>query len=631
MIQESDLTSRSAACPLGDHMDEKLKKPLPRDAIREEDQEDSSNMPDFGFWQGDFVPVRLCEGQDATETIELCSLFTKEVSDSGSFDIRGGIWATTFGKVMQALPIPAFLVDTSHEVVVTNQACAKISKDYAKVQGTAFSRLFPNARMARNVKSLLEKVFLDRRPRSAEAILEIGPQRMWSRLTFRSIRIMDARFVFILLEDLTHEKRQLQLNERLRKELKRLVDERTGELLEINDKLREEIAERKRMEERLRHAAKTEAIGRLAGGIAHDFNNLLTAMIGYCNILHEKLPKDEPVQKMLGEINHAAERAATLTQQLLAFGRKQVLDVRAMNLNGVVSDMGDLLKRLIGEQIELITDLEPDLGNVSADRSQIEQIIMNLVLNARDAMPEGGTLILETRNTARNQDDVGAYGDLKPGLFAMVCVRDSGVGMDADTVSSVFDPFFTTKEKGVGTGLGLSTVLGIVEQHYGHIAVESQPGKGSMFKIFLPIVDEAEQDLLHTVEVQLAPRGQETLLVVEDEEAVRNLVCDALELNGYALLSSGDPEEALEICNTYRGTIDLILTDVVLPRMDGRSLYQRLAKTRPEMKVVFMSGYAEDAIVHHGVLDPGLHFLQKPFTINVLVAKVREVLDLSVR
>lgn len=390
-----------------------------------------------------------------------------------------------------------------------------------------------------------------------------------------------------------------------------------------------DVTERKALEEQLRHAAKMQAIGQLAGGIAHDFNNLLTAMMGYTNMLVHQLPPEGPYQEKLAQINRAAERAAALTQQLLAYGRKQVLNASHLNLNSVVEDFETMLKSILGETVQIEMALDPVLWTVHADPGQIEQILMNLAVNARDAMVEGGTLRIETHNATLERDRPGARPDVPPGDYVVVSVTDTGIGMDAETVSRIFDPFFTTKEKGVGTGLGLSTVYGIVKQHRGHITVKSQPSLGATFEVYLPRVDVMAQRLPETSPSEPEPGGFETVLVVEDEQLVRDLTCEALRLLGYRTLAAAAPDEALSLVRDRGEPIDLLLTDVVLPQMDGRSLYNELAKFFSNLRVAYMSGYTEDFIVHRGVLDPDVHFLQKPFTMTDLARTVREVLGKS--
>jgi two-component system, cell cycle sensor histidine kinase and response regulator CckA len=822
----------------------------------------------------------LLGSENPTETIDLASLLTKDVSTTGSFDIRGEIWTTTFGKVLQSLPIPAFLIDADYHVMEANQACSKISFVCDMLLGALFSDLFAESAACEKVQPLLEEVFATRKTRVGEALLKIADRKIWARMTFRSLRIMQDRYILCLIEDLTNERKQLRVNERLRRDLERRVIERTATLVKANERLQREINQRRRaeealrenqdrlkavlehlpdllwmkdregvfqlvneafaqscgkrapeevldktdwdiwpralaekyrnddravfesrqsqlmdepiltkgaikwfetfrtplfdedgdivgtvgsarditerkaaeqalrdseekyrniletiadgyhevdvsgnlklvndslcdiigysreellgmnfrelmdetnaqkvfhayndvfrsgdpntgfdfeivrkdgatrcisvsialirdskqhwtgfrgvfrdvtehrrLEEQLQQAAKMEAIGRLAGGIAHDFNNLLTAVIGYSDLLMKEIPKDDVQHERLVNIVLAANRAAALTKQLLAFSRKQVLEVRVLNINDVIVGMTDMLSRLIGEDIELVTDCFSPLGHVRADPSQIEQILLNLVVNARDAMPHGGRLKIETANVLLDEDYSRTQADVEPGLYVMCAVSDSGVGMDAEIMTHVFDPFFTTKDKGVGTGLGLATVYGIVKQHQGHVIVESQAGHGAVFKVYFPLVQEVSDKVLAPEGDKTQPLGTETVLVVEDEEAVRNLTCEALEMLGYSTLPASDPQQAIGASDGYGGHIHLLLSDVVLPQMDGRSLYKILSAARPDMRVLYVSGYTEDFIVHHGVLDQEVHFLAKPFTVETLARKIRTLLD----
>lgn len=837
--------------------------------------------PTFEFDESPEPAKPLLRDDTSTETIDLASLFTTDLSTTGSFDIRGEIWTTTFGKVLQALPIPAFLIDSDYKVLQANQACSKICRTYNRtILGVPFSGLFAVSSHGKKVQSWLEDVFVTRKPRVGEAILDMGQRKIWARMTFRSLRIMDSRFTLALLEDLTNEKKQLQLNERLTRELEQRVAERTTTLMEANAQLQREInqrqlaekalrenqerlkavlehlpdllwmkdrngsyllvnealaracgkktseavigktdkdiwpkdvserfmsndrrvftarqsqlidelivdkgmmkwfetfrtpmfnergeivgtvgsarniTERKRAEQALRdseekyrniletiadgyhevdlaghltlvndslcditgysreellgrnyrelmdesnaqlafdaymevyqtggantgfdceiirkdgtrrqvsvsvvltrdseenptgfrgvfrdvtehkqleaqlqQAAKMEAIGRLAGGIAHDFNNLLTAVIGHSNILMQETAEDEVKRERLTKIIFAADRAATLTKQLLAFSRKQVLDVKLLNVNEVIAGMEDMLRRIIGENVELAAVCRSPLGRVRADPVQIEQILLNLAVNGRDAMPQGGKLTIETANVLLDQDYSRTQAEVEPGIYVMFSVSDTGVGMDQEIISHIFDPFFTTKEKGVGTGLGLSTVYGIVKQHQGHVVVDSDPGRGTVFKVYLPLIDEALATPETTAKDQAQLSGSETLLVVEDEEVVRNLMCEALTILGYLTLQASDPPQAIAVAGNYDGPIHLLISDVILPQMDGRSLYKKLSTSRTEMKVLYVSGYTENFIVHHGVLDQDVNFLAKPFAVETLAKKIRSVLN----
>jgi two-component system, cell cycle sensor histidine kinase and response regulator CckA len=387
-----------------------------------------------------------------------------------------------------------------------------------------------------------------------------------------------------------------------------------------------DITERKLLEEQLRQAQKLEAVGQLAGGIAHDFNNMLTAIIGYSELGLRKLPAEDPLRHTFEEINRAGTRAASLTRQLLAFSRKQILQPKIIDLNSLVSDLQNMLERLIGEHIDLRTLLEPELGRVEADPGQIEQVILNLVLNARDAMERGGKLTIETTNVYLDEEYIASHMRIKPGAYVRLAVSDNGTGIDAPTQARIFEPFFTTKESGKGTGLGLATVYGIVKQSGGFIWVYSEPGYGTTFKIYLPLVG-APAGEHHRPPRPAAPLpGARTVLLVEDEETVRKLVCEVLKLNGVQVIGAASGEEAISVCEQHPEQIDLLITDVVMPEMSGSELAERLASTHPEMKVLYMSGYTDDAIVHHGILNSEITFIQKPFTAANLVSEVSKAL-----
>jgi PAS domain S-box-containing protein len=389
-----------------------------------------------------------------------------------------------------------------------------------------------------------------------------------------------------------------------------------------------DISERKRLEEQLHKAQELEAIGRLSGGVAHDFNNILTAVTGYSDLLLMDLGPHDPRLGDLEGIKQAAERAAKLTQQLLAFGRKQVLQLKVLDLNSVVANLEDMLQRLLGEDIDLATVLDPSLGRVKADPGRIEQVIMNLAVNARDAMPQGGKLTIKTMNVVLDDEYARRFVDVEPGRHVILEVNDAGIGMDEEVQSHLFEPFFTTKEEGKGTGLGLSTVYGIVKQSNGHISVYSEPERGTTFKIYLPRTDEDAEAIPRELSSTERERGSETILLVEDDDAVRNLVRRILTGSDYTVLEARNGEEAIQVCRQHEGPLHLLLTDVVLPGgMSGRQIAERLELLRPEARVLYMSGYTDDAIGRHGVLDPGIAFLEKPFAPTTLVHKVRRVLD----
>jgi PAS domain S-box-containing protein len=391
----------------------------------------------------------------------------------------------------------------------------------------------------------------------------------------------------------------------------------------------EDITERRDLEEQLRQSQKMEAIGRLAGGIAHDFNNLLMVISGYCEFLLERVGSDAKLRGPAQEIANAANRATSLTRQLLAFSRKQMLAPKVIDLNAVVTENLKMLDRLIGEDIDLVMVPYADLGAVKADPGQIEQVIMNLAVNARDAMPHGGKLKIETSNTTLDESYARFHAPLRPGEYVKLTISDTGMGMDAETQTHIFEPFFTTK--GVrGTGLGLSMVYGIIKQSGGFIWVDSAVGKGTKFEILLPRVSAAaEQSYVETYQAEPVPvqRERETILLVEDEGNLRYLARQFLEQQGYNVMEAGDGDSAMQLSSSHKGPIHLLLTDVVMPGMNGRELAVQVSRARPEMKVLYMSGYTENAIGHNGTLDSGIVLLQKPFTLPDLKAKVRELLD----
>jgi two-component system cell cycle sensor histidine kinase/response regulator CckA len=415
----------------------------------------------------------------------------------------------------------------------------------------------------------------------------------------------------------------------------RVIRDKENQIIGIRSTV-EDITERRRTEEALRKSEeqlrqwqRVEAIGRLAGGVAHDFNNLLMTIKGCSELLLGAFDRRDPRREEVDEILKAADRATSLTRQLLAFGRRQVLQPQVLDLNAVVMNMDKMLRRLIGEDVQLITCLDSNLWSVKVDPGMIEQVIMNLAVNSRDAMPSGGKLTIETTNVTHDENYASHHVSVKPGFYVMLAISDTGCGMDKETQSHLFEPFFTTKETGKGTGLGLSTVYGIIKQSGGNVWAYSEPGLGTTFKIYLPQVEKgakAYRPRLKPKEAGAAG-GTETILLVEDEEAVRSMVSKVLQNRGYTVLEARHGNEAVEVSERYEGSINLMVTDVIMPQMSGRELAERLTTLRPKMHVLYMSGYPDNTIVQHGVLEPGTSFLQKPFTISALEAKVREILD----
>jgi two-component system cell cycle sensor histidine kinase/response regulator CckA len=389
----------------------------------------------------------------------------------------------------------------------------------------------------------------------------------------------------------------------------------------------EERTERKRLESQLLQSQKLEAVGQLAAGVAHDFNNLLNVITGYSELLLRSLPAQGTDRERTEQIRRAADRGAGLTRQLLAFSRRQVLEPRVLDLNAALADVQSMLARLIGEHIKIVTSFDPALGHVFADPGQMEQVLVNLVVNARDAMPAGGALVLETSNADLDDSYVRTHPGSRAGTYVRLAVSDTGHGMDAATASRIFEPFFTTKPRGKGTGLGLATVHGIVQQSGGHVDVYSERGHGTTFKIYLPRVDASDERPAEEGTHAEARGGTETIVLVEDEDGLRALIREVLEDAGYRVVEAADPERGLAAVRAHPKGIDLLMTDVILPQMRGNELADRVRKISPSARVLFMSGYTDEAIGQHAVLTPGAQFLQKPFALSALLAKVRAVLE----
>jgi two-component system, cell cycle sensor histidine kinase and response regulator CckA len=386
-----------------------------------------------------------------------------------------------------------------------------------------------------------------------------------------------------------------------------------------------DLTDRKKLESQMRQAQKMEAVGRLAGGVAHDFNNILTVILGYADLLRGEVQASS--KESIEQIQLAAKRAVELTKQLLAFSRRQIIAPKTLNLNAVVAEMSAMIKRLIGEDVEVQNAASKSLWNVNADSGQVEQVLMNLAVNARDAMPKGGKLTIETSNVELDEEYCRRWSDVEPGDYVMLGVSDTGTGMDERTRAQIFEPFFTTKPQGKGTGLGLATVYGIVKQNGGHIAVYSELGKGTTFKVYWPRTSGVRTDQPTSRITGELPGGNETILVVEDEEQLRRFACRTLRHLGYNVIEASDGIDALERVKREPGRIDMLITDVVMPKLGGHELAQRLVVELPHLKVIYTSGYTANAIVHHGVIDEGINFLAKPYTLNALASQVRATLD----
>jgi PAS domain S-box-containing protein len=493
-------------------------------------------------------------------------------------------------KIINTISDPIFVKDAAHRLVLLNDAaCAFLGQARAGLLGKCAYDVYPKSE-ADAFRAQDDKVLGSGR----ESVLE------------HAIKAADGTRRSIMVK-------------------KSLYTDEKGQRFIVG--IIRDITEHKILEEQLRQAVKMEAVGTLAGGVAHDFNNLMTAVMGYSELLLQLMDEAHPWRREVEQIHKAGGRAASLTQQLLAFSRKQVVQPKIVDINRVVSETEKMLRRLIGEDIRLVSRPEPRLWPVMVDPGLIGQVVMNLAINARDAMPRGGNLTIETANVHLDHSHARFYIDVAPGSYVMLTVSDTGIGMDAQTRSHIFEPFFTTKEKGKGTGLGLATVYGIVKQSEGHIQVDSEPGKGTRFEILFPRTDQESEGVgPGQMPNSSLPGGSETILIVEDDEIVRDLMRTTLHMAGYTVLEAENGQGAIVVCRGHSGRIQLLITDVVMPRMSGRELVNILEAESPSMKVLYISGYTDKSIVHRGMLEEGTAFLQKPFTPQALTTKIREVL-----
>ncbi len=527
--------------------------------------------------------------------------------------------------VVESTSDAVYVLDAEGRIVDVNPAGRRLAPGASSdVIGKPASEVFDSWP---RLRALIESG--DREPIVMEMERADGPQFIAVRaFPLRRGAVRGGGRVIVAHDVTAQHRAERELREH-RDRLDDLVRERTAQLQSANEELRRESDERQRVEAQLHQAQKMDAIGRLAGGVAHDFNNLLTVIIGHAELLlRAPVARDPQDRADLEGIVNASRQAAILTQQLLAFARKQVLQPAVLDPNGVLRDMEPMLRRLLAENIDLVMELRSGVGHVMVDPSRLQQVVMNLVINARDAMPRGGQLRIETAETFLGDVDARGHETTKPGRFVTVRVTDTGTGMDRVVQERIFEPFFTTKEKGRGTGLGLATVHGIVEQSGGIIAVESEPGLGSAFTVYLPRIDVPAEEAPAEVALGESGAGAETILVVEDDEMVRRFIQRALSGSGYRVLVAGDADEALAIAGRHPAPIHLLVTDVVMPgRINGRDLARLLQRSRPSMPVLYVSGYADDVVAKHGVVEPGVRLLQKPFAAYVLRAAVREMLS----
>jgi PAS domain S-box-containing protein len=522
--------------------------------------------------------------------------------------------------IVESMQDAVFVLDPDERVIDVNPAASQlIGREARALIGLALEQVFESWPAVRGSISPEHgcEVGLDRA--GEQRVIEVKAHTMQSRRGRINGHVL-------IMRDISRRKRADDELRVYRERLELLVEERTADLLSANSRLVREMAEREALEEQFRQAQKMEAIGRLAGGVAHDFNNLLTAIMGYTGLLLDEAADDSPTQHDLLEVLKAAKHATALTQQLLAFSRKQVLQPRVISLNSVIGEMEMLLRRLIGEDIDLIINLRPNIGQVRADAGQIQQVVMNLVVNARDAVGRGGRIQIETANVELDELYARTHVEAMPGKYVMIAVSDTGKGIDQTTMPHLFEPFFTTKERGKGTGLGLATIHGIVKQSGGQIYVYSEPGQGATFKIYLPLTDGAPEVAVQEPRPPALRTGSETILLIEDDEGIRELIQRLLSQQGYTVLLARHTDEAVRIA-AEAGPIDLLISDVVVPgSLTSHEVAGQLIQRQPSLRVLYISGYTDDDIASRGMINPEVNFLQKPFTARVLIDKIHELM-----